>query len=126
MSQKLRKKNIIYLENEVNSLLKSESSRFHYPVKLIYQIREGIPNGFEENPHYKVIFIVSKRYLTKAFMRNLAKRRLREAFRINQNLLDQFRESGKTIYLAFIYVSAEVVSFKQMESVVVKLLTDLK
>ncbi|NMB70036.1 hypothetical protein GYA27_02435 [candidate division WWE3 bacterium] len=126
MPQKLRKKYIIHLENEVNSLLKSELSRFHYPIKLIYQVDERIPGGIEENPHYKVIFIIPKRYLKKAYMRNLAKRRLREAFRMNQNLLDQFRERGKTVYLAFIYVSAEVVSFKQLESGVVKLLTDLK
>ncbi len=126
MPKKLRKKNIIHLENEVNSLLKSELSRFHYPIKLIYQVEERIPDGIEENLHYKVIFIIPKRYLKKAFMRNLAKRRLREAFRINQNLLDQFRESGKTVYLAFIYVSAEAVPFKQLESAVVKLLSDLK
>lgn len=126
MPQKLRKKNIIHLENEVNSLLKSELTRFQYPIKLIYQVDERIPDGIEESPHYKVIFIIPKRYLKKAYKRNLAKRRLREAFRINQNLLDQFRESGKTVYLAFIYVSAEVVPFKQMETSVVKLLTDLK
>lgn len=126
MYKKLRKKNIIHLENEVNSLLKSEYSHFHYPIKLIYQVEERIPDGFKENPHFKVLFIIPKRYLKKASKRNLAKRRLREAFRINQNLLDPYRESGKTIYLAFIYVSAEVVSFKQLELAVVKLLSNLK
>lgn len=122
----LRKNNIINLENEVNSLLKSGLTRFHYPVKLIYQIDEITDHGIKENPHFKVIFIIPKRYLKKAYARNLAKRRLKEAFRINQNLLDQFKESGKTVYIAFIYVSAQVVSFKQLESAVVKLITDLK
>jgi len=122
----LRKNNIIHLENEVNSLLKSELTRFHYPIKLIYQVEDRSTNGIMENSHFKVIFIIPKRYLKKANNRNLAKRRLKEAFRINQNLLDQFKESEKTVYLAFIYVSTEVVSFKQMESAVVKLITDLK
>ncbi|HET54478.1 MAG TPA: hypothetical protein ENN33_04605 [Ignavibacteria bacterium] len=122
----LKKKNIIHLENEVNSLLKSELSRFHYPLKLIYQVEDRTLNNINENPNFKVIFIIPKRYLKKACKRNLAKRRLKEAFRINQNLLKHFKESGKTVYLAFIYVSAEVVSFKQLKSSVVKLITDLK
>lgn len=126
MSLTLRKKNIIHLENEVNSLLKSELTSFHYPIKLIYQVEESTPDGIKQNPHFKVLFIIPKRYLKKACKRNLAKRRLKEAFRIHQNLLDQFRESGKTVNLAFIYVSTEVVSFKQLELAVVRLITELK
>ncbi|MEW5846861.1 MAG: ribonuclease P protein component [Bacteroidota bacterium] len=125
MSLLLRKKNIIHLESEVNSLLNSGLTRFHYPIKLIYQVKE-ISENSQEQPHFKVIFIVPKRYLKKANKRNLAKRRVKEAFRINQNILAHFREEGKTIHLAFIYVSAEVLPFKQLESAVVNLITDLK
>jgi len=126
MSLLLRKKNIIHLEHEINSLLNSGLTRFHYPIKLIYQVKEISENGQEEQPHFKVIVIVPKRYLKKAYKRNLAKRRVKEAFRINQNLLEHFREEGKAIHLVFIYVSAEVLTFKQLESAVVKLITDLK
>ena len=126
MSLILRKNSILHLENEINSLLKSEFLLFHYPIKLIYKVENINPNGIKKNPHFKVLFIIPKRYLKKACKRNLAKRRLKEAFRINQNLLDLYKESGKTVYLAFIYVSAEIVSFKQLELAVVKLLSNLK
>jgi len=122
----LRKKNIIHLEYDVNSLLNSGLSRFHFPIKLIYQIRDSSPVETNEYTHFKVIFIIPKRYLRKAYQRNLAKRRTKEAFRVNQHLLDNYKQTGKTIYLAFIYVTNEVVPFKQLETAIVKLITDLK
>jgi len=122
----LRKKNIIHLEYDVSSLMNSGLTRFHYPIKLIYQVRDSSPIERNENIHFKVIFIIPKRYIRKAYQRNLAKRRTKEAFRINQNLLDNYKQAGKTVYLGFIYVSSEVVPFKQLEAAIVKLISDLK
>lgn len=121
MSQSLRKRHIIHLEQEVAALLKSEQSKFCYPIKLVYLIK---PLGQNE-PNYKVLFIVPKRYLKKAVKRNLAKRRIREAFRINQGLLNSENLNQKQILLCFIYVSAEILPFKQIEKSVVNNLKHL-
>lgn len=126
MALLLRKKNIIHLESEVSSLLKSELTRFQFPIKLLYEIKDCAEHRPLDNVNFKVIFITPKRYLKKAYKRNLVRRRIKEAFRINQKLLDHYRHDGKIVLMAFIYVSSDVLPFKQIESAVVKLITDLK
>ncbi len=123
----LRKKNILRLESEISSLLKSDKSKFRYPVKLIYKIytHEEL-NGNPIEPPYKVLFIVPKRNLKKAFKRNLIKRRLREAFRINQGAItNNLRFKGRQVKLCFIYVSSDVLPFSQIELAVVNLINHI-
>lgn len=121
MSLTFRKRNIIHLEQEVVVLLKSDQSKFCYPVKLIYLVKP-LP---ENEPNYKVLFIVPKRYVKKAVKRNLAKRRIKEAFRINQGLLSSEALNQKQILLCFMYVSSEVLPFKQIEKSVVTILKNV-
>lgn len=99
-------------------MLKSEQGKFCYPIKLIYLVKP-LP---ENEPNFKVLFIVPKRYLKKAVKRNLAKRRIREAFRVNQGLLSCENLNQKQILLCFMYVSAEVLPFKQIEKSMVTIL----
>lgn len=121
MSLTFRKRNIIHLEQEVAALLKSGQSKFCYPVKLIYLVKPLTVN----EPNYKVLFIVPKRYIKSAVKRNLAKRRIREVFRVNQGLLSSENLKQKQILLCFMYVSAEVLPFKQIEKSVVTILKNV-
>ena len=68
----------------------------------------------------KILFSVSKRYFKKATTRNLIKRRMREAYRLNQHLLNTF---GKSLYIAHIYSAKEIHDFHFIEE---KLISGLK
>jgi len=126
MAKLLRKRSIIHLESEVTKLLNQGATRFQYPIKLVYLLDDvniGISDTYEK---FKVMFIVPKRYIKKSSQRNLVKRRMREAFRIHQDLVECYvNQNSKTIYLAFIYVSKEVLPYKQIETAVIQTITHL-
>jgi len=70
---------------------------------------------------------VSKRRFKKAVSRNLLKRRMREAFRLNKAGLYQNLQSGdKQIALAFIYQSNEILPYGDIEKSLIALLSNLQ
>jgi ribonuclease P protein component len=74
---------------------------------------------------FKVLFIVPKRYLKKAFKRNLIRRRMKEAFRLNQEIISKSIPQNTTVLLALIYVSKDEVSFKHIQDSIVYLLKQI-
>ncbi|MDI3527053.1 MAG: ribonuclease protein component [Tenuifilum sp.] len=122
MNFRLRKKNILHLESEVSDLLKSELNAFKFPVKLVYKFKT---NDSSESMPFKVLFIVPKRYLKKAFKRNLIRRRMKEAFRLNQEIISKSIPQNTTVLLALIYVSKDEVSFKHIQDSIVYLLKQI-
>ncbi|QKG81173.1 hypothetical protein FHG85_13140 [Tenuifilum thalassicum] len=122
MNFRLSKKNIMHLESEVSDLLKSELNAFKFPVKLVYKFKT---NDSSESIPFKVLFIVPKRYLKKAFKRNLIRRRMKEAFRLNQEIISKSIPQNTTVLLALIYVSKDEVSFKHIQDSIVYLLKQI-
>ena len=79
-------------------------------------------NEIEELEYSKVLFSVPKRKFKRAVDRNLLKRRLKEVYRLNKNLI-----SDKSNYnIAFLYIAKEICEFEQLETAMVKLLTSIK
>ena len=66
-------------------------------------------------------FAVSKRNFKKAVSRNRLKRQMREAYRLNQHLLNT--ESGTKFALLFIYLAKEPLDYSIIDKAMVKLLT---
>ena len=96
-----------------------------YPVGLVYRKqddREVLP----KRP-YRVAFSVPRKKFKKAVQRNLLKRRMLEAFRINQSVLLKNSEMKEAdlVYLMFIYQSKDVESFQTIERAVTRLLQKL-
>ncbi|MDH5609744.1 MAG: ribonuclease P protein component [Cyclobacteriaceae bacterium] len=73
--------------------------------------------------YHQVLIAVPKKFHKKAVVRNLLKRRIREAYRINKPSLF---EGGQTYHLiAIMYLSKEILPFSEIEKKLIKLLKRL-
>lgn len=94
----------------------SDGKNFHkFPVRAVYFYE------FNAESELKIGVSVPKKKFKKAVDRNLLKRRLREAFRLNQEKLNL---SGK-LNIMFIYSSHEIQPFETIEKSVIALLASL-
>lgn len=87
-----------------------------YPVIAVF-----LPNE-DSVVHSQVGFSVSKKRFKKAVDRNLVKRRMREAYRLNKEILI---ERG-TVSMMFIYVGKTIPQYAEVEKSVVKALIKLR
>lgn len=66
----------------------------------------------------KVAFVVPKKYVRKAVMRNLLKRRLREIYRLKKNeFYNSLVAEGIYCHLSIIYLSKKEYSYKYLQSI---------
>jgi ribonuclease P protein component len=108
----------LYKKKDIQELFDKGSSFYLYPFRVIAQKSPG--------PHTnQVLFSVSKRNFKKAVDRNLVKRRMREAYRLNKAGLPQ----PPGWQLAYIYTAKDILEFAQIQAKMLasfKRLTDEK
>lgn len=86
-----------------------------FPVRAIYFYEQGGENEF------KIGVSVPKKKFRKAVDRNLLKRRIREAVRLNQKILEI---SGK-IHIMFIFTGSEILPYSEIEKSIIALFDSL-
>lgn len=89
-----------------------------YPIKLVWQITNN-----ENDNRVLVGFSIPKKKIKHAVDRNKIKRQLREAYRLNKQLLTQ--NNNTKVYIMFVYISSKKVSYKELEYTIKYLLTRL-
>lgn len=108
----------------ITELFKHGKTGLNYPLKFIFIENEPVENG-----HASVAIAVSKRNFRKAVDRNLIKRRIREAYRLNKQILYS-GSTGKKVSVMLIYVADEVLSFslidKSMKQVLIRIAKGIK
>ncbi len=108
----------------IEKLFAEGKSLFVHPLKAVF-IETSLNTGFP----VQVAFAVSKKSFKRAVMRNLLKRRMREAYRLNKN---QFYDEigGKQIALFLILTSKTEETYTAIESatkkVIKRVLKELK
>ena len=103
-----KKKERLSRKKYIQELFNNGSSFFLYPFKVFY-----LPHNEEGTPTQWLISVPKKLHKT-AVARNLIKRRVREAYRLHKNQINL--SSGKSLFIAYIYVSNEILPYEEIEN----------
>jgi len=87
---------------------------------MVYPVRYVVARS--EAAGIAVLVSVSKKNHKRAVVRNLLKRRMREAYRLQKQPL---AESGKNISLGLLYVSDEVLGYKEIKNAIGKIISKI-
>lgn len=98
----------------VRRLFESGESGFVYPFRYVWFAEPDLVQSVE------VLFSVPKKFHKRANRRNLLRRRTKEAYRLQKNLLRS--DAPVNLDLALIYSSKEVVSYKTIAHAVRRIL----
>jgi ribonuclease P protein component len=101
----------------IEQLFKGAQSAKGFPVLAIFaQVEKGII------PQNQAGFSVSKKKFKRAVDRNLLKRRMREAYRLNKELLPA---SPGLLAVMFVYMPNEMYAFEEIEKGMIKALNKI-
>lgn len=93
-----------------------------FPIKAIYLLSE-----FSGNPSFKVLFTIPRKVVRHSVHRNLVRRRMKEAFRINKHILSEaLIESGKQLTIVFIFIGRTEPLYSELEPKIIGILQRLR
>lgn len=104
----------------VRRLFADGASGFVYPFRYMVLKTEST------TPSVEVLFSVPKRNHKRANKRNTLKRRMREAYRLNNDALHAaIKEHGKDVDIAFVYSTKDLLQYKTIEHAIRKILAEV-
>lgn len=110
----LPKKDIIRSRNDIQAILASRDIVFRHPLKASFRKETG-------SGSVRMMVSVPKRHFKRAVKRNLLKRRVREAFRLNRHILGEGAEAD----IFFVYLGKEIEDYATIETSVKYILGQL-
>jgi ribonuclease P protein component len=105
----LKKHEILRSKKNIKELFDNGSSFFIYPFKVYYLYVENQDANM-------VLFSVPKKHLKHAVDRNLVRRRLKEAYRLNKSMIKSGTDIPFSLSLTLIYIAESVISYADIES----------
>ena len=120
-SRTFKKRERLSKQKEIDLLFEKGVSFVVYPLRVVYVEKQPV-SGAEA----AVLVSVSKKKFKQAVKRNRIKRLMREAYRLNkQMLLQNLREKEKGLLIGFLFIGNELPEWKTIEAAMVKALTIL-
>lgn len=108
---------------QVNNIFQSGKSAICYPLRAAFSIVD------KEVTASQFLITVPKKKIRKAVNRVLLRRRIREAYRLNRNLLlPKLEENSRSLKVAFIYLSDEIADYEVINAkmqALMKKITDI-
>jgi ribonuclease P protein component len=114
MGFSFRKEERLKKRKDIQELFNKGSSFYLYPFKVY-----ALPGG--SAPFHQVLISVSSKNFKRAVDRNLIKRRVREAYRLQKHKLPENK-----LVLGFIYTAKEILPFREIENKVLLALSRLE
>ncbi|MFN4146204.1 MAG: ribonuclease P protein component [Runella sp.] len=125
MNQNFKKSERLCSKKIIDRLFEKGSTQvqtsYLFPFKVFYLFDDARSASLPP----QVLFSVSKRYFKKAVIRNLLRRRCREAYRKNKTLLWTAPHSQPPAYIAFVLIAKEEVSYEKIEKSIQRILPTL-
>ena len=104
----------------VRRLFKDGASGFVYPFRYMTITEDST------TPSIEALFSVPKRYHKRANKRNTLRRRTKEAYRLNKETLHKAASSsGKSLDIAFVYSTKDILPYKTIEHAVRRILAEV-
>lgn len=109
-------------KKKIDSIFSSGKNFFAFPLKAIYTVDEIL----DGQSAISAMFVVPKKKIRKAVTRNLIRRRMREAFRLNKHtLIEECKMQGKQVSVVFVFASTDVAKFDTITTATLKILKDI-
>jgi len=98
----------------IQEIFEKGSVLYLHPLKIYYKLNEGSLN--------RILITVPKRLHKRAVDRNLLKRRIREAYRLNKGQIS----TGPFVDINMVYISGDLLEFKQINKKIYDVLAKIK
>jgi ribonuclease P protein component len=120
--QTFKKEERISSQKEIDFLFEQGISFFAFPLRVVYAEKKPFSGA-----DVSVLISAPKKKFKQAVKRNRLKRLIREVYRLNkQALMEEVREKETGLLVAFLFVGNELISYKEMETTMLKALEKLK
>lgn len=111
----LHKQERLCSQKTIEKLFTSGDSFLSYPLKVVFNLTDN-----NQPCPVQAAFTVSKRNFKRAVKRNLLKRRMREAFRLNKaSFLAELGAKERRIALMFVYIGKDIAEYPAIEKAMI-------
>lgn len=110
----LNRKNCLKLKSDIDKVFKS-NNKIRTDILSVFYIFDDYSDS-----ELKIMVSVPKRIIKKAFQRNIIKRRIKEAIRLNSNdLREKNLQSALSLKIAIVFHSQNLSSFEEIQEKIV-------